>query len=228
MENETKQLKLAAQAPKYHQWIYDSVQEFVWENILEVGCGIGTMTRFIKNKPHVLCIDPSGERIRAISSRFKGHNNLRFIKGDITHANLLKNNYFDTILCTNVLEHISDDTAALKEMHTLLQREGHLILFVPALQWLYGTTDAYVNHVRRYSKRGLQDKLKKAGFNITKAKYMNILGIIGWGLYGKILAKPSISEGSLQSYDKLIPFLRVIERWFAPIGLSLLVIAKKV
>ena len=41
---------------------------------------------------------------------------------------------FDTIVCVNVLEHIEDDVAALKIFRETIVRNGHVVIFVPAVQ----------------------------------------------------------------------------------------------
>ena len=71
----------------------------------------------------------------------------------------------------DVLEHIEDDTAFLRQMHALLQPEGRLYLTVPAYEALWSAEDDYAGHHRRYTLRSLRAALRGAGFDIEYATY---------------------------------------------------------
>jgi SAM-dependent methyltransferase len=103
-------------------------------------------------------------------------------KADITNLNIYENDRFDIILCSHVLEHVSDDRKALAELYRVLRHGGFAIVMVPILltiendlenplysseadRWkYYGQND----HVRMYSKKGFIEKLQHTGFKVNQ------------------------------------------------------------
>ena len=78
---------------------------------------------------------------------------------------------FDAICAFDVLEHIDDDTIALKHLHDALKPGGLLFITVPADMRLWSDKDVSARHKRRYSVHELQTKLKLSGFNVIKKSY---------------------------------------------------------
>jgi SAM-dependent methyltransferase len=66
----------------------------------------------------------------------------------------------------DVLEHIEDDTAFLRRVHSALRPGGRVYLTVPARKFLWSTEDAAAGHYRRYSPRSLATPIERAGFDI--------------------------------------------------------------
>lgn len=214
----------------YHKWIYEVIEPYLGNRILDVGCAIGNITCFFLNRELVVGLDPSENFVQTIKSKFSSYKNFQAIQADISNEETvnLKKKKFDTVTCLNVLEHIGDDVRALRNIHKILDNKGRLVLLVPAFKCLYGTVDKTDQHYRRYTKQELRLKLKKSGFIVEKQFYMNVLGIPGWYLNGKILKKPLVSHKSLAFYDRLVPVLAWFERKFKPpIGLSLITVCKK-
>jgi len=84
----------------------------------------------------------------------------------------------DLLCLWDVLEHTPDDRAVLTEMLRCLRPGGHLVLSVPAYQWLYSNNDRVAHHFRRYTRGDLVRKLRAAGFEVRKATYVNcVLGV---------------------------------------------------
>ncbi|RLC09757.1 MAG: hypothetical protein DRI24_21305 [Deltaproteobacteria bacterium] len=129
----------------------------------------------------------------------------------------------------NVLEHIEDDAAELVCARHALRTGGYLLLFVPALQWLYSKADTELGHFRRYRMSDLLGLVEKTGFAVEKHRHFDVAGILPWYV-NFVLLKNTFKPGSVALYDKLVvPPMRVIEKYFnPPIGKNLLVIAKKI
>ena len=81
----------------------------------------------------------------------------------------------DAFFSSNVLEHIKDDLFILKKMKDHLKKKGLIYLYVPANMRLWSELDETVGHYRRYEKRKLIAKLKKAGFQVKKIHYADSL-----------------------------------------------------
>lgn len=78
---------------------------------------------------------------------------------------------FDAVACLNVLEHIKQDSAALRQLHRILKPGGTLVLTVPAGPGLYDLYDELHFHERRYALPQLMDLVRQAGFEIERANY---------------------------------------------------------
>ena len=73
------------------------------------------------------------------------------------------NNFFDSIICTQVLYQVDDDRLVLLEFNRCLKEGGILLLSVPFI-WF----DADHSQQRRYSKKTIVDKLTDADFTIVE------------------------------------------------------------
>ncbi len=107
-----------------------------------------------------------------------------FINVDITDSFLvmkkLSDYNFDTVISSNVLEHINDDYIALTNINSILKKNGRLIIIVPAFDCLYGYLDRVSEHFRRYSIKDIDRKLTNSGFKMIKSFFINIPGILLW------------------------------------------------
>ena len=194
------------------------------QTCLEIGAGDGMFLKTIRRRIpglHLTAMDKDQNTLRSRAANSdENYNSLE---------ELIQNgNRYDVICLFHVLEHIEDDVSELANAHRALNRDGHLLLFVPALPWLYSDLDKQVGHLRRYVKRDLIDLTQKAGFNILKVRYFDIAGILPWYV-NFVLLKNTMGGGSIFLYDRLIvPLMRFIEGIVPPpIGKNILLIAQK-
>ena len=112
--------------------------------------------------------------------------------------------------------------------HAALKPGGHLLIFVPALRFLYSRLDAELGHFRRYHKPGLSAMVRAAGFTIEKMKYFDCAGVLPWYVAYVLLKRP-MAGASVGLYDRLIiPATRALEKRVPPpFGKNLLLVAKK-
>ena len=94
-------------------------------------------------------------------------------------------NKFDTIICSNVLEHIEKDQFALEQCFSLLKKKGKLILIVPQNPNLFSEQDKELGHFRRYTKNEILLKSQNAGFKLVNIENFNAIGVLGWKLNKK-------------------------------------------
>src|SRR4030042_1956758 len=113
-------------AEAYHRWIFEKIKPYVGGDILEVGCGIGNLTGLLLSKGGVIAADVNENYLRTVENRYRGHPNLKeVLTWDIQQdppENLSTS--IDTIICSNVLEHIADDNHILKDFYHLLSVGG--------------------------------------------------------------------------------------------------------
>jgi SAM-dependent methyltransferase len=218
-------------ARNYTEWIFDKFKDFLGMRVVEVGAGIGNFTDKFLDKELVVAVDNYKPCIEYMINRFVDNNNIIPFEASVDSPSVLSLSRYspDTIICINVLEHVKNDIAALKNMFSILTECGKLVLLVPAFQFMFGTIDRLVGHYRRYSKMDIEAKLKTAGFYIKSISYMNCIGAFGWYLNNRILKKQEESLHQVIFYDRfVVPWLRKIEQiLIPPFGLSLVVIGER-
>jgi SAM-dependent methyltransferase len=215
----------------YNGWVIDKVADAVRGRTLEFGAGSGTMSALLE--PHcseLVLIEPAPNLADALETRFADKPHVS------THSGLLEHvvsaheadfvGSFDTVISFNVLEHIDDHVATLQLARSLLRPQGRVVLFVPALPVLYGTIDAQVDHIRRYTKRSLRDAIGAAGMTVERIEYLDFLGMVPWFLVGRVLRKTT-EGGGVRGYDRfVIPICRTFDRIIGPpVGKNLIAVA---
>lgn len=230
-KHQEKNLRLVSEMPNYNKWMFNLIQPYLGERILESGCGIGNITQFLKNKNLIVGVDFNDRNLKEIKKRFSNQKGFIFLKKDIfKHKDMqdLRHYNFDTILGLNILEHIKDDRACLKKMNNLLKDGGCIILLCPSYPSLFGTIDEADGHYRRYSKNELLIKVSEAGFEVKKVIYMNALGVLGWVLHGRILKKRVHVKSHFKILNFFSPLLMQLEKIIKPpFGLSIIVVGIK-
>jgi SAM-dependent methyltransferase len=136
------------------------------ERIVEIGCGSGPHLSLLAEYGAVTALEPSATLAARCRSRGSG---ARVIAGDL--SSLAASESFDLTCLFDVLEHIEDDRGFLHAVNRHLPADGLLLLSVPANPWLYGPHDALLHHVRRYSKRGLEQLLSDAGYRVVHGSF---------------------------------------------------------
>jgi glycosyltransferase involved in cell wall biosynthesis len=220
-----------AKLEPYNRWLVDRFRGALGKRILEIGAGFGNMTRHLKGADLLVAsdLDPVGvEYLKGVlreepGVRVRSYN---FPLDPETRAEIRALD-LDTVVCLNVLEHIEDDRQTLLDMHDVLRQGGRLVLLVPALQKLYGTLDVHLRHFRRYEKAELEGKLAGAGFAVEDCRFVNLPGMFGWWLNGKVLRRRVLPRGQLAAFKLLLPLLRREEKNPPSTGMSLLAIVRK-
>ncbi|MFC1668451.1 glycosyltransferase [Chlamydiota bacterium] len=215
---------------RYSQWIYDRINPFVGKRILEIGSGIGTISRFFVGKELLVLTDRNPYYVDILTRRFGGNEEILLKEFDVVKPDFdfLKKFSFDTVVILNVLEHIIEDKRVLQNLHSIMNRETNLILLVPAHKTLFGSLDKTLGHVRRYSQKGLKDLVESCGFTATFLFYHNFFGAIGWFINAKIVRRKGLGRLQVRLFDILVPLLKKIESSLhLRCGLSLVCICKK-
>lgn len=223
-----KDLEAMSFAKNYHKWILDEISPYLGRSVAEVGAGVGSFSTLVleTNINSLVAFEPSQNMYPLLHEALSKDRRATAINDFFGRADTGKR--FDSILYINVLEHIEDDVSELANAYDALNPKGHLLIFVPALPWLYSEFDNQVGHFRRYMKRGLVGLTRRSGFSVVKAQYFDVAGIIPWYI-NFVLLKNSMSGGSVSLYDRLVvPVMRVMERLVPiPVGKNLLLVARK-
>ena len=175
-------------------------------------------------------VEPSRRLCQRLHDRFDHGGRVRVLPGTLeAHVPSLKDARIDSILAVNVPEHIDEDVVMLRAASEILRAGGHLFLFVPAFQFLYGSLDRTFGHVRRYTRGDLIGKRRGVGYDVVTTRYMNVLGTLSWFMAGRVLRRRTLSPRAVAIADRtLVPLSATLERWVEPpFGQNLMVIARK-
>ena len=194
--------------------------------ILEFGAGIGTQAILYNthNKIKPDCFEIDDFLLKILKDRnFKTYDSTKLITEK-----------YDGIYSSNVLEHIEDDLAALKEINCLLKDRGLLVLFLPAHMCLMSDLDNIVGHYRRYNKNEIIGKLNKSNFIVIDCYFVDSLGFFASQALKFFGCKKNggglLSEKSLKFYDTYIfPISNLLDKLGLKrmVGKNLFVVAQK-
>ena len=154
-----------------------------------------TKTTFFLRNIKLLHFSPNN----SLKNLFRNHNNIRYITTDLNSSNILirnditnlsfKNNIYDVIICSHVLEHIKNDNLALKELYRVLKTKGWGIIQIPLNrerkktyenQKILKPKDRLIHfgredHVRIYGL-DFKQRVEKVGFHVRVIDYAKNLG----------------------------------------------------
>jgi SAM-dependent methyltransferase len=200
--------------------------------ILDVGCGTGANLIMLAEFGEASGLDVSEDALAFCVKR-----GLDQVKLGAAEELPYRDGAFDLVTALDVIEHLDDDVAALKEIHRVLRPGGYVLLFVPAFMALWGVQDDVSHHRRRYRLPGLRHAVTAAGFKIERATYANIVfffPVLFMRLFLRVSGMKPASEFELtppfvnSMFTKLFASeARFLKRWNLPFGVSALCVAKR-
>ncbi|MCA1615503.1 MAG: class I SAM-dependent methyltransferase [Acidobacteria bacterium] len=137
--------------------------------ILDVGCGTGANLEMLARFGDAEGVDISEDALRFCRAR-----GLTRVRAGAAESLPYADAQFDLVTALDVVEHLDDDRAGLREMRRVLRPSGRALLFVPAFMWLWGVQDDVSNHRRRYTVPGLRAAVEGAGLSVERATYANV------------------------------------------------------
>jgi glycosyltransferase involved in cell wall biosynthesis len=217
-------------APNFNHWMADTINPYLGERVLEIGAGIGNLTRPLSHrKKYYAATDIGVEHLEALRNRFSHRSNMEFRECDVQSQEQVA--YFagrvDTIVCLNVLEHVPDPDSAVRNMFEALPWGGRAVILVPHGQELFGTLDVVLGHFLRYSKPQLQARLESAGFEVERIIEFNRVSRPGWYVTGTILKRNTLARLPLRVFNKLVWLWRRIDAKLPWGAVSIIAIARK-
>ena len=153
--------------------------------LVDIGCGTGAnlpmLRQAVAPRGEVFGLDFSPLALQwARSEGGLDGGKIHLSQGDAL-ALPLRDECADIVTMLDVLEHLSDDAKALREVRRILKPGGALVLSVPAYQHLWSAHDEALHHFRRYEKSGLNRVLKDAGFRVWRLSFaMSLMPPLAW------------------------------------------------
>jgi SAM-dependent methyltransferase len=218
------ELEAFSHARNWKRYLHRKTAPFIGGHVLEVGAGIGNNTDLFSTTPNTswTCLEPDEELAPRIPRTANREVLVNTIAGVATRK-------FDSILYIDVLEHIEDDAEEMQRAAECLRPGGHLVVLVPAHQWLFSPMDDAIGHFRRYNRTNMMAAAPKSGASLVKLQYLDSVGMAA-SLANRMLLKssqPSVSQ--IQFWDSyMVPVSTVIDGLFGyHVGKSLLAVWRK-
>ena len=220
------ELKFFDKSKNFRNYQMGLIKKYLGEHIAEIGPGNGTNLSYYYNYPKKIDLyEPTKKLFLTLKKRFKNIKKVNFFNKKLT----LKNQYYNSILYLDVLEHIEDDEKEVIKAYKSLKKNGLLIINVPAFSHLYSQFDKDVGHYKRYQKKDILLIINKYKLKKIELKYYDAIGYI-LSLLSKIFSfnyKKNF-EKKIRFWDSLIPFSKILDFLILnSFGKSLLVIIKK-
>jgi len=190
---------------KFTDWVMIRVRPYLSGTVMEVGAGIGNNVRAMLDQERVIATESDTEYVALLQNAFRGRRRVEVVHWDITTKPPSSIQVVDTVLCSNVLEHISDEKTALTNICTVLRKDGRVVFVVPASERLFGSMDEALGHFRRYSISSFTPRLLDVGFVIEVSFTMNKMGVLGWLINVKVLRRKTLGRFQLKVFNALIP-----------------------
>ena len=200
--------------------------------ILDVGCGTGANLQMLAKYGAAEGVDVSSEALDFCRAR-----GLSKVKQGAAESLPYEDASFDLVTGLDVIEHLDDDAAGLKEMHRVLRPRGRALLFVPAFMFLWGVQDDVSHHRRRYSLKEFEQKLRQAGLIVERTTYANITFflpiLIGRTLMRLTGMRPSSENNiTIGALNGLLGKIFGSEGWWLqrlsfPLGVSIVAVARR-
>ncbi|MCB9599675.1 MAG: class I SAM-dependent methyltransferase [Sandaracinus sp.] len=223
-------LEMHAATPKLNAWYYDKLREHVRGDVLELGAGIGNISKLLAADARSLLVtEVEASHLDVLREALEGHGHVEVARYDLEGPPPpeVAPRRFDTVLSMNVLEHVRDDGRAVRDLAGLLRPGGWMLTYVPALPLAYGPMDAALGHHRRYTTKSFAALMRQAGLEVARCEYMNVLGLAGWLVSNKILRRDVPDPSQVGLFEKLVPLVRLEDRVRVPFGLGVICHAKK-
>ncbi len=200
--------------------------------ILDAGCGSGRNMVELARYGTVTGIELSPTSVALARERNMGE----VIEGSVLEMPFADDS-FDLVASLDVIEHLEDDLAALREFRRAVAPGGALLVTVPAYRWLWSGHDVINHHHRRYTRRSLRAVAERAGWRQVRTTYFNSL-LLPVAIMLRVLDRlnTKTTESSLDLWVPPQPLNWLLERPLAaeaalirrggriPAGLSLLAV----
>jgi SAM-dependent methyltransferase len=203
--------------------------------LLDAGCGTGGfLARLAAGLPAARVIGIDADQTACSWAAAKsGRSVCAGSVNDLPFADAV----FATIFSVDVLCHRGvDEMRTLAQFHRVLAAEGLLILNLPAYRWMMSGHDRAVANERRYTRRGVIELLRAAGFRPLYAGYWNTLLFPVMAMTRKL--RPATSGSDVETPSRLAECVgraaTAIERTLLrtglrlPFGGSVLAVAAKI
>lgn len=195
--------------------------------ILNIGIATGATTTMLQKHGQVSSLEYDKDCCEFVREQC----NIQVVQGSMTDLPF-QTGTFDLVCAFDVVEHIEDDSTAIKELKRVLSPTGKYFLTVPAFMFLWSKHDEINHHYRRYTKTTLKSLLSKQSIPPTYLGYFNSLLFIPIALVRIVQKTLRTKETSTKKSDfdgmnssgainGILKFIFLMEKPFLIAGLRL-------
>jgi glycosyltransferase involved in cell wall biosynthesis len=215
--------------PKFNRWMGSVLWPHMGARVLEVGAGIGNITRVLCPRDRYTVTDLNPLYLDYLRSSLAGRPYVEVRKLDVGAAGDFAElrDQFDTVICLNMLEHVPDEAGALANIRSALAVGGRAIVLVPQNPRLHGTLDDALGHLRRYTRASFGEALTRAGFEVESMVDFNRSTTPAWWWNGKVLRRRHFSRVQLKLFNETIWLWRRVDGLLPWQGNSLIAVARR-
>lgn len=198
-------------AINYHNWIFSLIKQHISADskVLEIGSGYGQYSKWLAELTSDLtCVDIDESAVGKLREELDPE--VRLYQADLSgeaFSEVVGTDY-DVVICLNVLEHLEDDLAGMKNIAEVLKPGACAFILTPAFNQLFGPLDKLAGHFRRYSSSQLAAVVSEAGLGAYATEYLNPVGGLGWWINSRFCTPKTLSDNSVNSqiifFDKYI------------------------
>lgn len=235
------ELESLSNAKRYQRWLYDSVRPYLGKRILELGSGIGNLSQHLPVRERLILSDIEPLLLKELRTKIPDlpDVSIKLVNPAESFSDTFAGENLDTVVSFNVLEHIEDDVAIVRDLLRMLRESKapgpkRIVTLVPAHQFAFGNIDREFGHFRRYSRRSFRQLLDKAAGQERKklhfkSFYLNLPALLAWWLNGRVRGKAKIGAGNMDLFEKLCPVIRPLDTFLhqtlrVPFGNSLVTV----
>ena len=213
-------------ASNFRKFQLDKIRKYIKKkDILDIGSGTGGLINYyLKETDKVSAIEPSPKLKKSLEAKYK--NKIKIF----SNKKKLKKKY-DVILYMDVIEHIEKYNYEIQTIKKYLNKNGLIIINVPAFNILYTDFDKNVGHIKRFSKKDILSISRRNNLKIEKIEYYDSIGFLliffSKFIFGKYLKKTNV-KNNIKIWDNLIPISKFIDQILLNfLGKSLICVLKK-
>lgn len=227
-------LEIFAESEAYNRLLWSRLDAMnrAHGRVLEIGCGIGNLTRLIVSSPavesvHGVDLDPAYVRRLAVDLAGLAVTatacSVEEFRPDIV-GGVAEDQAYDTVVSSNVIEHLEDDVSAFRNVARMLAPGGRALMLAPAHPRLFCSLDRALSHYRRYTPERYAELARASGLELCRVQHFNPLGILGWWWNGKVLRRNVLPAGQVRLYSRIgVPVSAFLDRLNPfPCGISLI------
>lgn len=173
---------------RYHRGHRPEMAQFLpsrYHHVLEIGCGEGGFAEILSPGCEIWGVEMHEASARIASQRLH-----RVLIGSYDAVQRdLPDNYFDLVICNDVIEHMPDHDAFFESVSGKLREGGYLIASIPNMRYYYCLRELLLRkewvyrdegvmdrtHLRFFTERSIQRTLAEHGFSIEVFRGINRL-----------------------------------------------------
>ncbi len=214
-------------APKYTEWTLERTRSYVGDLLLEIGSGIGNNVRILMQYTNVIATEIEPIYLQVLQNAYLNVPGVEVHEWNATHPPPAELPLVDSVLCSNVIEHIEDDYLVVQHADAVLKPGGRMIFIVPHGESLFSSLDEAIGHHRRYNKERLRSLFTSLNYKVEELFTLNKVGVLGWWYRGKVAKQKVIGRFGLKVFNVFVPVFKLIDPLLPWKGLSLVIVARK-